>query len=254
MKKIPVALQLYTLREQCEHNFYETLQKVAQLGYSGVELAGFHQLSADQLKTILDELNLVAISSHVPLADLQNNLEEVISNHKILNTKYIVCPYLLEEQRQESFYDDLIPFLEETGNRLRQEGLILCYHNHDFELETLSNGKTALETIFDSVSKENLQTELDIYWLTKAGENPLDWLHRYSGRTPLVHLKDMTLDDEKIFAELGTGGVNIDAVLQIGEQNQVEWWIVEQDQCKGDPLESVTISINYLKEKLPYLV
>src|SRR5690606_11659306 len=156
-------------------------------------------------------------------------------------------------RRSEKDYKELISFLEKAGEECRKEGITLCYHNHDFELERLSDGRTALESIFDDVSPENLETELDIYWLAKAGENPVEWIKKYQNRTPLVHLKDMTTDEEKFFAELGTGGVDVEAVLNIGEEANVKWWIVEQDASRKTPFESIEISINYLKEKLPYL-
>jgi sugar phosphate isomerase/epimerase len=138
--------------------------------------------------------------------------------------------------------------LERAGEMLQQE-LTLCYHNHDFELERLEDGRKALEAVFDDTNPNNVKTELDVYWLTKAGENPVYWMKRYKARTPIVHLKDMTKDDEQFFAELGTGGVDIEAVLNLGEENNVQWWVVEQDISRRSPLESIEISMNYLKEK-----
>ncbi|MGQ4668516.1 sugar phosphate isomerase/epimerase family protein, partial [Metabacillus halosaccharovorans] len=103
--------------------------------------------------------------------------------------------------------------------------------------------------LLDETNPEWVKAEFDVYWLTKAGEDPVQWLKRYEGRTPLVHLKDMTTDGEMFFAELGTGGVNLDGVLNQGEQSNVEWFVVEQDRSRRSPLESVEISMNYLKDK-----
>ncbi|MCJ7839837.1 sugar phosphate isomerase/epimerase [Lederbergia sp. NSJ-179] len=253
MKKIPVALQMFTLREESAQDFAGALKKVASLGYDGVEFAGYGGLPVQEVRKLLDELGLKAASSHVPLADLQNDLAKVIEEQKVLGSSYIVCPFLMPDERNEETYQSLLTFFNEAGETCRKEGLTLCYHNHDFELEKLSDGRTALETIFDDVQPENLHTELDIYWLTRAGEKPVDWIKRYKGRTPLVHLKDMTVDEEQFFAELGTGGVDLDAVLALGEEAGVEWWVVEQDQSRKTPYESIEISIQYLKGKLPYL-
>ena len=150
-----------------------------------------------------------------------------------------------EDQRGD--YPKLAKTLNKFGERSLQEGIALSYHNHDFELEN-SNGKSYLETLFTETSPEYVKAELDVYWLTLAGEDPLEWMERYSGRMPLIHLKDMTTDDEKTFAELGTGGVNIEAILKKSEEANVQWWIVEQDRCKRPALESIEISINYLKQ------
>ncbi|KRG14450.1 xylose isomerase [Virgibacillus soli] len=253
MKKIPVAVQMFTLREESAQDFAGTLKKVAELGFDGVEFAGYGDLSVQEVRKILDEVGLKAAASHVPLADLKNDLAKVIEEQKVLGSRYIVCPFLLPDERSEETYQSLLTFFNDAGETCRKEGLTLCYHNHDFELEKLADGRTALETIFDDVPSENIQTELDIYWLTKAGEQPTEWIKRYKGRTPLVHLKDMTVDEEQFFAELGTGGVDLESVLALGEEANVEWWVVEQDQSRKTPFESIEISINYLKGKLPYL-
>lgn len=253
MKNIPVAVQMYTLREECEKDFAGTLKKVAELGFDGVEFAGYGGLTAKEVKTLLDELGLRAAASHVPLEQLETNLSQVIEEMKILNSKYIVCPYLMPDRRSEQDYQALISFLNQAGETCQREGITLCYHNHDFELARLSDGRMALEAIFEDTNIDHVSAEFDIYWLTKAGEKPVEWINRYKNRTPLIHLKDMTIDEEQFFAELGTGGVNLESVLNVGEEAGVEWWVVEQDMSRRTPFESIEISINYLKSKLPHL-
>lgn len=248
MRKIPVAIQMYTLRDESEKDFFGTLKKVAELGFDGVELAGYGGYSVLEVKEMLDKLGLKVAGNHVPLEELQNNLDKVIEDQKILGNQYVVCPYLFPDQRSEEDYKALVPFLNEAGEICKQNGLTLCYHNHDFELEPLSDGRTALDTIFMDTKPENVKAEFDVYWLTKADEDPVEWMKRYQSRTPLVHLKDMTLDEEKFFAELGTGGVNLQAILNRGEENVVKWWIIEQDVCRRNPFESIETSIQYLKK------
>ncbi|WP_226667940.1 sugar phosphate isomerase/epimerase family protein [Metabacillus litoralis] len=247
MSKIPVAVQLYTLREETKKDFAGTLKRVAEIGFEGVEFAGFEGLSAKEVKELLDRNNLKAASSHISLDELKNNLDQVIEDQKIIGSKYVVCPYLTEDQRSEEDYQSLISFLDITGEKLKGEGITLCYHNHDFELEKLKDGRSALESIFDDTKEENVQTELDVYWLTKANEDPVEWIKRYKARTPIVHLKDMTTDEEKFFAELGTGGVDLEAILAVGDEVNVKWWIVEQDVCRRPVFESIEISLNYLR-------
>lgn len=254
MKNIPVAVQMYTLREESEKDFAGTLKKVAELGFDGVEFAGYGGLSAKEVKALLDDLGLRAAASHVPLEQLENNLPQVIEDIKILGSEYIVCPYLMPDRRSEQDYQALITLLNQAGETCQREGITLCYHNHDFELARLSDGRMALEAIFDDTNIDNVKAEFDIYWLTKAGEKPIEWINRYKNRTPLIHLKDMTTDAEQFFAELGTGGVDLEAVLNMGEEAGVEWWVVEQDMSRRTPLESIEISINYLKSKLPHLL
>ncbi len=247
MKKIPVSLQMYTLRNEAEKDFRGTLQKVAELGYEGVELAGYGGFSSKELKKVLDDLGLQAVSSHIPLTDLRTRLDDVITDQLELGSRYIVCPYLSPEERTEEDYFRLIDDLNTIGAKCFQAGLTLCYHHHDFELTTLSNGKTALETILSETNPLWVKAEFDIYWLTFAGEHPVEWLKRYQGRAPLVHLKDMTTDGERFFAELGSGGVDIASVLNYGMHSDVDWWIVEQDQSKIPPIDSVRKSLEYLR-------
>jgi sugar phosphate isomerase/epimerase len=240
LRKIPVALQLYTLREEVKKDFKGTLKKVAAMGFDGVELAGHGGLGIKDVKDALHSCGLQAVASHVPLADLRSNLERVVEEQLELGVKFIVCPYLTEEERD---YALLTSDLNAIGKRCHEACLTLCYHHHDFEVLTEYNGRPALSSILEETS---VKAELDLYWLTYAGENPAKWIERY--HPPLVHLKDMTTDGERFFAELGTGGVDLDPVFALGESANIQWWIVEQDASKTSPIESVRKSMDYLKQ------
>lgn len=253
MSHIPVSLQMFTLREESKQDFVGTLKKVADLGFDGVEFAGYGGLQAKELKKVIDDLGLRASSSHVPLIDLESNLSKVIEDQLELGSRYVVCPYLPPERRTEEDYKQLIQLLNQFGEKCSKEGLTLCYHNHDFELQPLSDGRPALQAILEDTNPEWVKAEFDIYWLTKAGHDPLEWLNRYENRTPLVHLKDMTTDEEMFFAELGTGGVALEPVLEHGKKASIDWWVVEQDRSRRTPFESIEISMNYLKDRLPHL-
>ncbi|MTW84354.1 TIM barrel protein [Virgibacillus dakarensis] len=250
MKNLPIALQMYTVREESQRDFFGTLERVAELGIDGVELAGYGNYSVREVKNRLDQLGLQVAANHISIADLQFDLTNVITEQKILDCNYLVCPYLPQQLRTEAGYKDLIPFLEKVGKACFAEGITFCYHNHDFELNRLADGRMALDAILQSTSSNHVKAEFDIYWLAKAGENPVEWIKRYHGRTPLVHLKDMITDEEQFFAELGTGGVDIDAVLELGDEADVKWWIVEQDESRLSPFESIEISMEYLRGKV----
>jgi sugar phosphate isomerase/epimerase len=250
MSQTPIALQLYTLREECAKDFIGTLKKVADLGYEGVEFAGFGGLEAKELKRVLEDIGLKAASSHIALEVLKQQLSDVIRYQQQIESRHIVCPFLEPSERTEAGYGKLIDILNEIGKVCHSEGMTFSYHHHDFELEPLENGRIPLEWILNETNPEWVKVEFDIYWLKKAGEEPLDWLRRYQGRTPLVHLKDMTTDSEQFFAELGTGGIDIASVLSFGKDSDIEWWIVEQDQSRRSPLDSVSMSLRYLHKLL----
>ncbi|TDL31292.1 sugar phosphate isomerase/epimerase [Jeotgalibacillus sp. S-D1] len=249
MNRKGIALQMYTLREESKKDFAGTLKKVADLGFDGVELAGYGGLTANELKNLLKELGLQAASSHVPLSSIENELEEVIRYQKELGSAHIVCPVLPRDRHTQKDYENLIATLNEAGKRCYEEGITLSYHNHDFELVPFDNGVQPLEKILAETNPEWVKAEFDVYWLKKAGEDPVAWLERYQDRTPLVHLKDMTTDGEQFFAELGAGGVDIDSIVSHLLSAPVEWWIIEQDQSRTDPLESIEKSIQYLKKR-----
>ncbi|WP_141431015.1 sugar phosphate isomerase/epimerase [Bacillus sp. 03113] len=249
MADTQVGLQMYTLRHESEKDFVGTLEMVAKMGFQGVEFAGYWGLTTKELKSTIDALGLQTASNHIKLTLLENELSNVIDDQHVLENKHIVCPFLPSERRSKQDYYELIKVLNDIGRKCAEEGITLSYHNHDFELIELDNGEKPLELLLKETNPEWVKAELDIYWLTKAGEDPVEWLKRYQNRTPLIHLKDMTVDGEKFFAELGTGGVNLEGVLNEGNHSNIEWLIVEQDQTKRSPIESIAMSMKYLKEK-----
>ncbi|MDQ0338813.1 sugar phosphate isomerase/epimerase [Caldalkalibacillus uzonensis] len=239
------------MREEVKKDFAGTLEKIAAMGYDGVEFAGYWEdYRPTELKKILDNLGLRIAGSHIPLDMLKSDLLQVIEYQQELGNKKIICPYLLPEERKtKEDYLRLAGLFNEIGKKCKEHGITFIYHNHDFELHRFGD-ETGLEILLNETNPEWMQFELDIYWLKKAGEEPLTWLAKYQDRIPLIHLKDMTDDKEEFFAELGTGKIDFKPIINFGRQHSVEWWVVEQDKCKRDPLESIKISISYLKSIL----
>lgn len=244
---LPVALQLYTLRDECAKDFVGTLKQVAEIGYEAVELAGLHQMPAPQLKAVVDDLGLKVISSHVPLADMEQTLSQVFEDSYTLGNKYIVMPWLPEDRRNtEQDWRKLAETLNGLGAKCQTEGFMLCYHNHDFEFQTFS-GKTAYEIIFDHVDPQWLSTEIDVYWVTFAGGDPVTLIERFAGRAPLIHIKDMTRTTPPTYAEVGEGSIDFRPIFEAANKARTEWFIVEQDKCERPPLESVKLSLRNLQ-------
>ncbi|ANE46860.1 hypothetical protein SY83_11890 [Paenibacillus swuensis] len=253
MPKIPVGLQLYTLRDATGEDFIGTLKKIAAMGYEVVEFAGYGDVPAKEMASVLDGLGLKTSSAHIGLPfgepekigdELKKHLEY---NHE-LGTKYIISPFApIEQFTQPEEFTNFYAQLQQIGEEVKKNGFQYGYHNHAFELEILRNGKPMLDELFASVSADNLIVELDLYWVQKAGLNPVEYLQQYKGRTPLVHVKDMTGDDRKYFAEVGHGIIDFSSIFNIAEEIGIEYYIVEQDSCERDPLESVKMSIDYLK-------
>ncbi|SDB82750.1 Sugar phosphate isomerase/epimerase [Pelagirhabdus alkalitolerans] len=241
---IPVAIQLFTLREACETDMATTLKKVKEIGYQGVELAGYGDLTVEEVKKTLDQLDLFVAGNHVPLHDLTNRLNEVIKEQKILGNTRVVCPYILPENRNYDFYQDLPSILQSIQRELAQHGMVLVYHHHDFELEEYRDNESVLSYLLKNVN--GLKLELDVYWIQKAKEKPVDWISRYKDQLVLLHLKDMSSDERETFAPLGTGRTDLKSILTTA---QPDVWIVEQDQTDGDPFEAIKTSYQYLKNE-----
>jgi sugar phosphate isomerase/epimerase len=247
--KINIGLQLYTLREETAKDFVGTLQKVAAIGYEGVEFAGYGGLKADQLAELLQKLKLKAIASHVSLAQLTDHLEEEIAFNLAIGSRYIICPYVAEEDRQqESQWLAIFSQLENIGNRCAERGIGFAYHNHDFEFELKINGTFVLDAMMEAIPQTGLLMELDTCWVHHAGLTPRNYISKYADRLPLVHLKDMRKlpNGDLLTVELGQGEVDLGAIIEASVQAEVEWLIVEQDKCTNPPFESIETSWNWI--------
>jgi sugar phosphate isomerase/epimerase len=243
----PVALQLYTVRTDMEKDVEGTLAQVAEMGYRGVELAGLHGRSAAQLRQTLDGLGLQVAGAHIPLNALQEKTEQTLDDMETVGSKFVSLPWLPPEMRnsRESF-ERLGEQLNAVGATCKARGITLCYHNHDFEFQKF-DGEYALDLLYAHTDPSLLQAELDTYWIQYAGLDPVAYVRQYADRAPLIHLKDMTDDGSRFFAEVGTGTLPVDAI--IAAATGAKWLIVEQDQSRRTPLESVRISIDNLKAK-----
>ncbi len=243
---LPVSLQLYSVRDETKNDFIGTLEKVAEMGYYGVEFAGYGEIPASKMKETLDRLGLKAVGSHIPTPRLQDYLDEEIEFNLEVGNKYIICPYGKFETLSELM--ESISFYKKVAKKCKEKGLQFCYHNHAHEFEMI-DGKHQLDIIYEETDPLMVMAELDTYWVKRAGVDPVGYIEKYSGRCPLIHLKDMDPEDQS-FAEIGNGTMNIKAIIEAAKKAGTEHLVVEQDRCKRPPLESVKISIDNLKNKI----
>ena len=246
-----IGLQLYTLRDNLNTDFEGTLRKVAALGYEGVEFAGYYGWQAQDLRQLLDELNLKAIGSHISLELLRDDLQGQIDYMKTIGGTYMICPFLKDEARStEQAWRDVYAFLQKTGEEVTKQGLVFAYHNHSFEFESHVDGQFAFDAMYAATTPEVVKVELDVCWVQFAGQDPLAYINRYSGRMPLLHLKDFSKDSngDIVTLELGLGNVALMDVIHNAIEAGVQWLIVEQDYTQKPPLESITNSMNWLKQ------
>ena len=269
MKKSMIGYQVYSAREDAAKDLLGTLKAIKALGYDGVEFAGFYGHDAKEVKAMLDEAGLIAISHHVPFAAMREDIDKVIEDNKTIGCKFIAIPFLDDATRPGSEgFAETIKDMYRFGKKIKEAGMTMLYHNHDFEFCTVS-GQYGLDFIYSAIDEDILKTEIDTCWAKYAGENPADYVRKYAGRCPIVHLKDYvgvkggktpyaligmedtSADPNEIafeFRPVGYGCQDVPSVVKAGIESGADWFIVEQDLSVGRPaLEACRMSIEYLK-------
>lgn len=245
-----IGLQLYTVRRELETDFAGTLEKVAALGFREVEFAGYFKHTPREVRAILARYQLSSPSAHISTAALRGNLQEEIEAAQAIGHQYLVCGYLpAEERRSVDDYKKLVELLNRAGERLKKVGIEFGYHNHDFEFATIvgGEGKLPYDMILAGTVPRLVKMELDLYWITKAGQDPLKYFSAYPGRFPLIHVKDMDATPRHFFTEVGQGTIDFKKILAAARKAGVEHYFVEQDETTASPFSSIKLSIDYLK-------
>lgn len=271
MKKFKVGLQLYSVNKNLAEDFYGTLKAVKEMGYDYVEFAGYFDHSAEEIKSMLDELGLTCFSVHQLIDWYFKEGEKAAQFVKTLGAKYSAIPWYNAENLNEETFDETVKTFTKAAELLKKYDIQLTYHNHDFEFKKYGD-KFVLEAIYDALP-DLLEGELDTCWAKYAGIDPVEFLKKYPGRMHTLHLKDFTckelaagpiyaLIDEKgneippisrkdngfRFTPLGQGLQDFPAILKAAEEVGTEYVIVEQDNSYDvDPLVNAKISREYLK-------
>lgn len=243
-----IGLQMYTVRNECEKDFFGTLEKVADIGYKGLEFCGYYGTAASELRRSIDDLGLKAVSAHVSLSAMQEDLDKEIEYAKILGMNAIVVPWLPDEYRKDSeAYLRTSGLIKELDEKCSREGIQLCYHNHDFEFKKIDS-----EYYLDLFLKKavNLKLELDTFWTSFVEIDTLEYMKKNSSRLQFIHLKDMIKGEKPQFAEVGEGCLNIVSFINTAVELGVEWAFVEQDFCSRPSIESVKISFDNIKRMI----
>lgn len=233
------GIQLYSLRSIIQNNIKETFEAIKSMGYDGVELAGLYDLSAKELKALLDEIGLDVISAHEGITNILNNTEKVIEDYQTLKTNNIVIPYT--EMHDEATYYEMLPKIKEAVKSLTEAGFTVHYHNHSNEFNAFDN-KYLIEHLINDI--DNLYLELDVYWAKVADVDIYTFINNYQDKIKLLHAKDMIMkDDQPIFESVGEGIIDFKRIYQTIN----DCWIVENDNPQNDPLENIKISINNIQ-------
>ncbi|HTE17032.1 MAG TPA: sugar phosphate isomerase/epimerase [Armatimonadota bacterium] len=246
MAKLPIGLQLYSVRKDCEQDLPGVLKEVARMGYEGVEFAGYYGRSAPELRAMLDDLGLKCCGTHTGLSTiLGDELERTAEFNRTLGNRYLIVPGLPEERRssREAWLETARLFTEAAG-RARPHGMVVGYHNHAVEFQPM-DGELPWDTFFSNTPDEVVM-QVDIGNALHGGGDPIPYIERYPGRAMTVHLKEHSATDDK--ALVGEGDVDWQQVFRLCEGvGKTEWYVVEQESYAYPPMECVDRCLQNLR-------
>jgi sugar phosphate isomerase/epimerase len=258
-----LGIQLYTIRDAISEDPEKSLERLAHLGFTQLEIYGyngsFFGKTKKEFQAILKNTGQQVISSHhttgmlhAEKGTLLSNWEQSVEDLHDIGAKYMVCSYLFPEERTSENYRKLPDLLNRSGETAKQAGIQLAYHNHDFEFEKFDDRQNIYGFILENSSPELVKMELDLYWISKAGFDPLVYFEKYPKRFPLWHVKDMKAGS-KDFAEIGKGTIDFKRIFEAREKAGLDYWFLEQDSSDKDIFESIAISKKYISENSFFL-
>ena len=248
-----VGVQLYTARDLVKQDFEGTLSRIGAIGYKEVEFAGYFDHTPEQVKAALDHAGLTAPAAHVGFDALGTGWEATVQTARQVGHRFLVCAWVPEEQRTTiDAWRHISDTLNRAGTVCRDAGIQFAYHNHNFEFVTLE-GKVPYDVMLESTDPALVKLEVDLFWITFAGADPLAYFSRYPGRFPLVHVKDMRpkatpdASPETVMTDVGKGSIDWKKIFARSSQAGIQHYFVEHDQ-PADPLGSIKASYDYLHD------
>ena len=255
------GLALYTVRDAMKEDTKATLKSVAEIGYQNVEAAGYkdgkyYNMAPADFKAYLQELKLRPISTHQSGVTLDNATAQM-ADAKEAGFEYFVVPIppmglftydnKTNTMGMTGTAENLANILDELGEKANNAGLKLLYHNHDFEFKKDSTGLIPIDYLLENCNPKYVNFQMDLFWVTKAGADPLAYFEKYPGRFKMWHVKDM--DEEGKFAPVGNGTIDFARILAEKEKSGMEYYMVEQDKTfTMKPLEAIEVSHKSIQE------
>lgn len=266
-KSFGVGLQLYTIRDEMAKDVPGTLKKLSDMGYKNLELANyadgkFYGYTPADFRKMVNDLGMDIISSHTSVEAAGITLEsakKMADDHALLGVKYCVQPWVEEVNRNVETYKKMIADWNQVGSVMKEVGIQFGYHNHNFEFKPTEDGLIPYYDIFMKEMDANLITmELDMYWATKAGQDPVEMFNKYPGRFQLFHFKDMAQQSAPFYdvikddiTSVGAGLIDFKRIYAARETAGMKYLFVEDDnQGNGKPFEALEISVSNITSKI----
>jgi sugar phosphate isomerase/epimerase len=251
-----VAAQLYSIRDYIKTpgDIVQSMKKIRAIGYEAVQVSGMGPIPEEELNKVLNGEGLTCCATHESPAIVLDEPQKIIDRLHKLNCKYTAFPgpgsIVLDSQRAVL---DMASRLDKSGKALHDAGLVLAYHNHNFEFKKVG-GSIILETIYGNTNPQYLQGEPDTYWIQAGGGSPERWMTKLAGRLPLLHMKDYGVDEKHnaVFREIGSGNLEWPPIISLAEKAGCRWFIIEQDSnwINNDPFEALKMSFEFVKDHL----
>ncbi|MBS1947595.1 MAG: sugar phosphate isomerase/epimerase [Bacteroidetes bacterium] len=264
-----IGLQLYTLRNEISKDLEGTIAKVAEIGYTSVEAFGygngkFFGKTPEEFAAIIKKNHLVSPSGHYMMISYltkgdEEDLKKTVADAAIMGHEFIVVPFLFDNMRTSlDDYKKLAEKINKAAAEAKKSGLKLAYHNHNFEFKDWGEGKTGFEIFIKETDPSLVSFEMDIYWVTRAGLDPIQLIKENPGRIKMWHVKDMsgkedpsyTTNGSQYFTEVGSGIINYKEIFKHKKESGMKYFFVEQDEVKLPVYESITKSLGYIKKNL----
>ena len=262
---LPIAIQLYSVRDTMQNDPEGTLVALKEMGYCAVEVAGFYGRTAQELRALCEQVGLEIISSHIGFPSIRDELDKHIEESVSLGVRYVAIAYMHTDFHIGGVnHDGVYESIKEISARFREKGITLLYHNHSFEM-CEHEGKRLYEWLFDAMTREELQPEIDTGWIDVEVGEAEQYIRKFKNRCDIVHLKsyygrdgydELVHSPDEIkpreyyyFCNFERGRLDVPAILAASEESGAKWIVVEQD--RPDPglseLESARINIEFLK-------
>lgn len=243
--RIPIGLQLYTVRSLMGRDFDGTLDRVAGVGYEEVEFAGYFKRTPAQVRAALARSGLRAPSSHIALPADDDAWKRTLDEANAIGHQWVVIAWLDEAMRSSpADWARVADRFNHLGSLAKAAGLRFAYHNHNFEFAHVG-GSTLFDTLLARTDPKLVGIEMDVYWVTKGGADPMWYLRHHAGRFPMLHLKDATAAPERRMTDVGAGTIDFAELLTLARSQGTSHAFVEHDE-PTDPLASIRASYSYL--------
>ena len=240
----PIGLQLYTLRDIADGNFEFALRIASEAGYREVEFAGMFDNDLSKVVKWLGKYRLTAPATHISLDRLKANLKGVVDEAQKLGIRYVVCPGVDAGLRRDADgWRRVAADFNRVADSLQRVGLRFAYHNHDYEFTPLPTGELGYDILLAECDPKLVKMELDLFWITKGGRDPLTYFAKWPGRFPLVHVKDMA--GNGVMTNVGQGHIDWPRIFAKRREAGIEHFFVEHDNPKS-PVDDIAVSYRYM--------